>query len=261
MICLHCFCPNWKTIYKNISRILNLELLNKSVESRLRIMNPRLNTNVQSSCQIRSISSVQVISALFGHSVYLRFTDTTTNNALTTIGGFDMGRKKYGSIHFVCRNLPQLLHPCWSPFQDEGAWIHLSLILWFWWWIFTLWVPAEFAKKEASDFEFLVHVVRWKLMPCRCDIITSYCIVANKTPCDSQWEYECMYQFKKVQYSHKRNQQLWEGAPPWIYLYNIGNYRLDTDLETYIYIHLLYVYTNICRLQTPHTHTHKHWTN
>lgn len=27
-----------------------------------------------------------VISALFGHSVYLRFTDTTTNNALTTIG-------------------------------------------------------------------------------------------------------------------------------------------------------------------------------
>ena len=80
---------------------------------------------------VKSVEShPKVISALFGHSVYLRFTDTTTNNALTTIGGFDMGRIVGPFI-----NLPQLASCCilvevHLRMNGYGfTMIHLSLIL------------------------------------------------------------------------------------------------------------------------------------
>ena len=60
------------------------------------------------------IASVKAISAVFGHSVYLRFRDTTTNNALTTIGVVSTMSSAWSHEEKWC--------VCWGL----GTWCYLS---------------------------------------------------------------------------------------------------------------------------------------
>lgn len=63
-----------------------------------------------------TIASVKAISAVFGHSVYLRFRDTTTNNALTTIG---VGRPPFSQC---LKSFSEKWCVCWGL----GTWCYLS---------------------------------------------------------------------------------------------------------------------------------------
>ena len=62
-----------------------------------------------------TIASVEAISAVFGHSVYLRFRDTTTNNALTTIGVVSTMSSAWSHVEVMCLLARALDATCLLP--------------------------------------------------------------------------------------------------------------------------------------------------